>query len=566
MFLKMQIKLTILYTIMLMSIMLVTNAAVYLLLTSYNNAQLIAETERMLVNISSDEWIQEPAVKTPTIINGVHEEEDRNDANEFNSDSELNNSDNEINKDSNETIKKAEEIDELDDGDTEDKPKEENTDDKTTEDKPEDKSIEDKSIEDKQEDKSDEDSPDSGYIINTKISFMSTTKRQSPIKKLIKRDSIISQEDSEVVLSENKEILIPAILDEFSFYFIYSNEDVLLKWRSDFDQLNEKIIKNSEKLVISEQPKLIIISDEEDKYFLMQKLPIVVKDNTIGYYIIGRDVSIANLTMNNLLRILIISLIAGLVLSILLGYIIAGKTIKPIKEGYLSKQKFLADASHELRTPISVVMLSCNALEEEDAIKDPFSKQVIEDIKGEALLMKDLVERLLSLARYDTGKVIMNKEKVNITQLLESNIKSYRYLAQDKRISIEESIAEGLFVNGDLRLLNSMISIFMDNAIKYNRDEGSIRVKGDMHWIKRKDFVKIEIIDSGNGISANDIKEIFERFYRVDKSRHKDTKGHGLGLSIAKEVIELHKGHVSVNSEIGKGTIFTIEIPALKSI
>jgi signal transduction histidine kinase len=106
----------------------------------------------------------------------------------------------------------------------------------------------------------------------------------------------------------------------------------------------------------------------------------------------------------------------------------------------------------------------------------------------------------------------------------------------------------------------------MDNAIKYNRDEGSIRVKGDMHWIKRKDFVKIEIIDSGNGISANDIKEIFERFYRVDKSRHKDTKGHGLGLSIAKEVIELHKGHVSVNSEIGKGTIFTIEIPALKSI
>lgn len=542
--------------------MLITNAAVYFLLTSYNNAQLIAETERMLVNISSDEWIQEAETNTQTIIDGVHEEDDHNEANESELEPELNNSEDESDaetRDSNGAIEKSEDSNDVKD-EEEDKQEDESS---------EDKSTEDKSIEDKPEDELDEDSPDTGYIMDTKISFMSMTNDLSPMKNLVKRASIIEQEnleDSEVRLSTNNDILIPAVLNEFSFYFIYSNDDQLLKWRSDFNQLNEQIIEESKQLLISEEPQLIVISDQVDKYFLMQKLPIVVSDNTIGYYIIGRDVSIANQTMNNLLKILIISLIAGLVLSILLGYIIAGKTIKPIKEGYLSKQKFLADASHELRTPISVVMLSCNALEEEDEIKDSFSKQVIEDIKDEAILMKDLVERLLSLARYDTGNIIMNKEKVNMTQLLEANIKSYKYLAQEQNITIEESITDSLFVTGDLRLLNSMISIFIDNAIKYNCVGGTIRVKGEIHQIKRKAFVKIEVIDSGTGISDQDIKEIFERFYRVDKSRHKETKGHGLGLSIAKEVIELHKGSVSVKSEIGKGTTFTILLPASKSI
>ena len=519
MFRKMQIKLTVLFTLILIFILIGTNLAIYLLLNSYNNSQIVLETDRMLNNILSSEWVQDQEeVEEPNTIDGVPEDDDEEDD------------------------YKNEDKDEVED----------------------DKDSEDEKDSDDENDSDDEkDSEDEG-LINEGVTDKARNKKVlgRTYKKSRSTEIMISNNgDDEIDFPNDKELIIPSTLDAFSFYYIYDKEGNLLKWKNDFDELSEEFFSISEALTVDEKPQIIDIDGIRNLSFLIQKLPIEIDGEVIGFYTVGRDVSIAKQTMDNLLDILLISLIAGAFVSVVIGYYIAGKMMKPIKEAYIRKQRFIADASHELRTPISVVMLSCDTLIEEETLEADFSKKVIKGIKDEAIIMKELVEKLLNLARFDTGTIKLNQEAINLSSIIKSNINSYQYIASQESIDLTSDIDEGLTTTGDKQLLNSLISILIDNAIKYNHKAGKVCVSAKSVYLKKKAMIQIRVQDTGRGIDDIELENIFKRFYRVDKSRNRMVQGYGLGLSIAYEVANIHNGKINVTSEKDVGTTLTVTLP-----
>lgn len=219
------------------------------------------------------------------------------------------------------------------------------------------------------------------------------------------------------------------------------------------------------------------------------------------------------------------------------------------------QNRFVSNASHELRTPIAVIQGYANLLDRWGKEDKDVLEESITAIKAESENMKDLVEKLLFLARSDK-----NTQKVEISEfeskdLIEELVRETE-LITDKHQIINENIAE-LKLKGDRKLLKEALRIFIDNSIKYTPEGGSIKINS---YILKKQLV-IEIEDTGMGISKEDLPHIFDRFYRTDKSRTKESGGTGLGLSIAKWIILRHKGTIEVQSRLGSGTKISILLP-----
>jgi signal transduction histidine kinase len=234
------------------------------------------------------------------------------------------------------------------------------------------------------------------------------------------------------------------------------------------------------------------------------------------------------------------------------------KAMVPITRAFSRQQEFTADASHELRTPLSIMLSSINALEMTlDLKKEDYSNKLLLNMKNEVKRMTGLVGDLLTLARSDSGIVEQVNEWFDFRPIAEEAVGSVRAMAEIKQINLHFDAPETLGVNGDSQRLTQLLYILLDNAIKYTPNGGeahlSLSVKGKELLI----FMK----DSGVGIHPDDYRRIFERFYRADKARTKQDSGHGLGLAIAKWIVESHKGTIHVTSEQGKGSTFLIRIP-----
>ncbi|MBN2222464.1 MAG: HAMP domain-containing histidine kinase, partial [Vallitaleaceae bacterium] len=357
------------------------------------------------------------------------------------------------------------------------------------------------------------------------------------------------------------EIVIPKILSTFSVYGILSIDEELVFWKSK-DQVNEdELIRNGRKLSVNERPEIIELNTEPEVYYLMSKNEILIKEELLGYYFVGKDVTVAYETMDNLLKILLMSFIVGLFISAFLGYIVAGRSIAPIKKAYESKQDFLANVSHELRTPLSVILLSTETLDGDIDGKETFQHEIVSDIKEETKKMSGLIEKLLLLSRSDSHKLVTTKENFSFTELVEREINNFRALGGSKNIVIEDQLQDGVICFGDKRLLSSVVTVLLDNSIKYNRDNGKVFVLLNNHESKGVKEIELVVRDTGIGIPEKDYEHVFERFYRLENSRSKKTGGYGLGLSIAKEIVELHHGSITLLSKLGEGSEFTVRLP-----
>lgn len=222
----------------------------------------------------------------------------------------------------------------------------------------------------------------------------------------------------------------------------------------------------------------------------------------------------------------------------------------------VGKQKqFISDASHELRTPISVIKGYADLIDRWGKTDTEILQESIESIKSETEHMNNLIKKLLFLARTEQNIVIQYVE-ICINSVFEDIVKEVRLIHNDIEINVFEN--EKLYIEGDLDMIKQTIWIFIDNAIKYsNKNNKKINIR-----IYKDDKYNIfEIEDNGIGINKEDIPYIFDRFYRGDKSRSKETPGTGLGLSIAQKIIECHKGYVNAESDIGKGTKFIVLFP-----
>jgi len=259
-------------------------------------------------------------------------------------------------------------------------------------------------------------------------------------------------------------------------------------------------------------------------------------------------------------RILLnILLINGVILVVSggLGYLLAGKTLRPIKEMVEEQDRFISDSSHELRTPLTSLKSSMEValMDPKLSLKD--AKTLISENIEDVNRLQKLSDSLILLTRKGL-KRSLNVEDVSTKALIDTALKQTKPLADKKNIKIMLKVKKISF-RGDFEKLTNVLVILLDNAIKYSPENKVIIVKS---W-KTKHFVDIQVKDQGVGIPAKDLPHIFDRFYRADASRtNTSTVGYGLGLSIAKMIVDQHHGSLSVKSLPENGTIFIVRLPA----
>lgn len=240
-----------------------------------------------------------------------------------------------------------------------------------------------------------------------------------------------------------------------------------------------------------------------------------------------------------------------------IGYLMAGRALFPLKEAYDKQKQFAADASHELRTPLAVVMASADLLLADPSIKEPFLRQVLEDLKSEVKKMTNLVSDLLMVARSDNNALKMKVQRLDLTEILKQVIRTMTPIAEKKNIRLAGENFRKVLINADEQRIKQLTIILVDNAIKYTPEGGAVLVRLESVDNTRAVFA---VMDSGIGIAPEDLDKVFERFYRVDKARSREMGGNGLGLAIAAEIVKMHEGKISVASKFGEGTKFTVEL------
>jgi len=229
-----------------------------------------------------------------------------------------------------------------------------------------------------------------------------------------------------------------------------------------------------------------------------------------------------------------------------------------INESYNSQVRFVSDASHELRTPIAVIQGYANLLDRWGKNDEKALQESIEAIKSESQNMKDLVEQLLFLARGDNDSMRLSIETLNVGAIVTEVIRETGMITSSHDITFESD--EEVYIFGDAQLIKQALRILVDNSIKYTPENESVKVA----LFKEGDKAKIMVSDTGIGIAPADLPYIFDRFYRSDDSRTRKTGGSGLGLSIAKWIIERHGGTTEVVSRKDIGTKIILTLDAVK--
>lgn len=222
-------------------------------------------------------------------------------------------------------------------------------------------------------------------------------------------------------------------------------------------------------------------------------------------------------------------------------------------ENLINQEKqFTSDASHELRTPISVILAQGEYLL--DIADNDKEKELAKNIVDKANQVSKLVSRLLLLARIDQDRQKFKKEKVDVGLLVDIAIDSVKELAEEKNIEILTNIPEDIMVRADEALLLSAVTNLISNGIKYGKERGRVVISAS----KLTGGIKIIVADNGIGIKKEHLDKIWGRFYRIDDVRNDEYGSNGLGLSVVKSIVRLHGGEITVKSEPGKGTEFTI--------
>jgi signal transduction histidine kinase len=220
------------------------------------------------------------------------------------------------------------------------------------------------------------------------------------------------------------------------------------------------------------------------------------------------------------------------------------------------QNRFITDASHELRTPLTSLRTSIEVNLRNKNLTMTQAKKLIESNLEDVEYLRVLSDGLLRLAYYQEPNGNMLFEKVSLKEIVENAVDKVKALALDNKIGINSKI-ENLEINGDKKSLTELLVVLLDNAIKYGKQNSSVKI----NTLKEDGKVIISVSDNGIGIDEKDLPHIFDRFYRAEKSRSKENvSGYGLGLSIAKKIVELHNGLISVKSEKGKGTTFTVTL------
>lgn len=287
-------------------------------------------------------------------------------------------------------------------------------------------------------------------------------------------------------------------------------------------------------------------------------LPVDGDGRAIGYLQVAIPLSDAQTALRELLLIYVVAVPVTLSAISLVGWYLSGLAMRPIRVAYLQLQRFTSDASHELRAPLAAVLSNAQVglLSPVDAGKPKHSRleKIVETTKS----MNTLVNNLLFLARQAGRLDPTTIQPIHLNVLLQEAIATPAIHTASQPITLHlELPEEAITVRGNPDLLQQAIANLLSNACKYTLPGGTVwlRLIGQYH----RTLIQVE--DTGIGIPASDLPHIFDRFYRVNLERTRETGGTGLGLAIAQQIVEAHGGRLTAASQVGRGSLFQIELP-----
>ena len=276
------------------------------------------------------------------------------------------------------------------------------------------------------------------------------------------------------------------------------------------------------------------------------------KTDKNGYTLVAfKDNTVVNESAMTLFRYTLIFGGVALLLFFFLSVFLARKIVNPLEESYRKQKQFISDAGHELKTPVSVVSANAELLSRELG-----DNKWLANIQYENERMGILVGQLLDLAR--TESMTPQMEHIDFSRLVAGEVLPFESVAFEKELVLNSSIAGNISVKGNSTQLKQIVSILLDNAIRYSKHKGEVYLS----LTKEHGFAKLSVINRGDEISVEQCEKIFERFYRIDDVRNSKDKHYGLGLAIAKAIVSSHKGNIEVCCYDGF-VEFKVKIPVL---
>ena len=282
---------------------------------------------------------------------------------------------------------------------------------------------------------------------------------------------------------------------------------------------------------------------------IYRSLMYEVVDDGLYTVVIVIDVSADLALMQSVFRISVVTVICSLVFVFIFSYYLSKWAIQPVKTAFENQRRFISDASHELKTPLTVISANADVLESEIG-----ENKWLENIKSQSEVMSSLVYDLLDLAKMDETKEQLVFSEFDLSNVVLSKSLEFECTAFESGKTFEQNITENIRYKGNEDSIRHLVSILIDNAIKHSDENGIVRVA----LTKSGNKNIFQVYNTGNGIKNSEKDKIFNRFYRSDESRSKVTGGYGLGLSIAKSIVDAHKGTISVDGEENKWISFTV--------
>jgi len=335
------------------------------------------------------------------------------------------------------------------------------------------------------------------------------------------------------------------------YFMVYISKQGTIKVSSTafYSQTNEDVLVDIAKTA-SENKSASGVLPEHDLRFSRQAVPL-------GERIIFIDISRDKLVMQDLLKICALICVVSLAVFFVISVCLAQWAVKPVDEAWKQQKQFVADASHELKTPLTVILTNAELLNNPDYDGEA-KAQFAQSIHLMSIQMRGLVEGLLDLTRLDNGAVRKIYAEVDLSRLVDEMLLPFEPMYYEKGLELFSDIAKDLHVMGNDSYLRQVVDILLDNALKY-ADSGS-RI---LVYLKRQgNAVLLSVSSNGCEISREDLKNIFKRFYRIDKVRNMN-HSYGLGLSIAQSIVQKHNGRIWAESNNGINTFF-VQLPLIR--
>jgi len=261
-------------------------------------------------------------------------------------------------------------------------------------------------------------------------------------------------------------------------------------------------------------------------------------------------------TLRNTVITSICSCAAALAAFFFISLYLSRWALRPVERAWEQQRRFVADASHELKTPLTVILANTGILKSNRSSTIEQQMNWVENTGAEAARMKKLVDNLLFLAKTDDAELPVLHSKINLSDVFLSVALSFESVAFERGVSLETSaIASDIHIFGNEAQLKQLIGILLDNAVKYSKEKGVVTLSLET----RQSKAALTVHNHGSHMAAADLEHIFDRFYRADKSR--SAEGYGLGLAIAKSIVDAHAGKISARSDKVHGTAFTVSLP-----